>query len=180
MSGGLRISCFDACALQEDDTRRFWTKPLGRYFNPRPPCGGRRRRRPRPASGWYFNPHPPCGGRLQPRRNRRNQKNFNPRPPCGGRQSIQDAYNGFANFNPRPPCGGRPHAHGSSAPSVGSFQSTSSVRRTTRLLSLFCCVPTISIHVLRAEDDPGALMGKRLPPISIHVLRAEDDEHCLC
>lgn len=41
MSGGLRISCFDACALQEDDTRRFWTKPLGRYFNPRPPCGGR-------------------------------------------------------------------------------------------------------------------------------------------
>lgn len=42
MSGGLRISCFDACALQEDDTRRFWTKPLGRYFNPRPPCGGRR------------------------------------------------------------------------------------------------------------------------------------------
>ena len=45
MSGGLRISCFDACALQEDDTRRFWTKSLGRYFNPRPPCGGRPCRR---------------------------------------------------------------------------------------------------------------------------------------
>lgn len=45
MSGGLRISCFDACALQEDDARRFWTKPLGRYFNPRPPCGGRPCRR---------------------------------------------------------------------------------------------------------------------------------------
>ncbi len=65
MSGGLRISCFDACALQEDDTRRFWTKPLGRYFNPRPPCGGR----PvsyvdRKTAQQNFNPRPPCGGRL--------------------------------------------------------------------------------------------------------------------
>ena len=36
-----------------------------RYFNPRPPCGGRRFAL---YSAWetqrYFNPRPPCGGRL--------------------------------------------------------------------------------------------------------------------
>ena len=47
----------------EDDVPTSPTAPPPRNFNPRPPCGGRRRRRPRPASGSYFNPRPPCGGR---------------------------------------------------------------------------------------------------------------------
>ena len=38
------------------------TGPLG-YFNPRAPCGARRRGvRPSPG-GWYFNPRAPCGAR---------------------------------------------------------------------------------------------------------------------
>ena len=56
-------------------------------------------------------------------------------------------------FNPRPPCGGRPESAPLGPPPL-VFQSTSSVRRTTctgvfNHLALF-----ISIHVLRAEDDP--------------------------
>ena len=34
-----------------------------KYFNPRPPCGGRLTRWIWQAQTWYFNPRPPCGGR---------------------------------------------------------------------------------------------------------------------
>ena len=36
-------------------------------------------------------------------------------------------------------------------------------------------VGAISIHVLRAEDDPGGAFFPEVRKISIHVLRAEDD-----
>ena len=155
MSGGLRISCFDACALQEDDTRRFWTKPLGRYFNPRPPCGGRR-----PNSTYTWDN---CKISIHVLRveddmfldsSELNSIYFNPRPPCGGRphltphgylfyqfQSTSSVWRTTSAppcmvpkcsyFNPRPPCGGRLSTplYG---PKVLLFQSASSVWRTTR------------------------------------------------
>ena len=100
-------------------------------------------------------------------------------------------------FNPRPPCGGRP----ASNPKVLTrfkFQSTSSVRRTTYPSPNTNRFFSISIHVLRAEDDlrlfavpqrdngfqstssvrrttcVQGLSGDHRR-ISIHVLRAEDD-----
>ena len=36
----------------------------------------------------YFNPRPPCGGRQVQIQQRKRQKNFNPRPPCGGRRDF--------------------------------------------------------------------------------------------
>ena len=34
------------------------------YFNPRPPCGGRRQKKFSKSGSIDFNPRPPCGGRL--------------------------------------------------------------------------------------------------------------------
>ena len=48
----------------EGDSRACLDKFWKRYFNPRPPCGGRPRSAAyRPSIGYYFNPRPPCGGR---------------------------------------------------------------------------------------------------------------------
>ena len=56
-------------------------------FNPRAPCGARRRRaRPRP----------------------RPLRDFNPRAPCGARQSLPLSTCRMWDFNPRAPCGARP------------------------------------------------------------------------
>ena len=78
----------------------------------------------------YFNPRPPCGGRRIGQRHSTIIKNFNPRPPCGGRPTshstpfcfesisihvprVEDDQTARRNilyaryFNPRPPCGGR-------------------------------------------------------------------------
>ena len=101
---------------------------------------------------------------------------FNPRPPCGGRRKTCHGYmwryefqstssvwrttlrsppdtGPTFNFNPRPPCGGRlPMSH--SPPSSCLFQSTSSVWRTTAMELNRQALTSISIHVLRVEDDP--------------------------
>ena len=83
---------------------------------------------------------------------RRPRTYFNPRPPCGGRQISRRLQRGMAYFNPRPPCGGRQRKSGSRQPAR-----------------------SISIHVLRAEDDGKASTARPTDTISIHVLRAEDD-----
>ena len=100
-------------------------------------------------------------------------------------------------FNPRPPCGGRLPKFCSYRQS-GIFQSTSSVWRTTIANRQIAQTSTISIHVLRVEDDASSNMVNNVdedfnprPPcggrpqaaeadaqetlISIHVLRVEDD-----
>ena len=55
-------------------------------------------------------------------------------------------------FNPRPPRGGRPTASTEEEKSM-IFQSTSSARRTTPAAAGAQQRHTISIHVLREEDD---------------------------
>ena len=48
--------------VEGDRLRLIWSrKPC--YFNPLPPCGGRRALYPWQVQGIYFNPLPPCGGR---------------------------------------------------------------------------------------------------------------------
>ena len=59
------------------------------------------------------------------------------------------------------------------------FQSTSSVWRTTDVLSVHGVEHPISIHVLRVEDDSRKTGCYNISSISIHVLRVEDDT-CQC
>ena len=55
------------------------------------------------------------------------------------------------------------------------FQSTSSARRTTCAIIKSHFPSTISIHVLREEDDFVGCLSRDSGTISIHVLREEDD-----
>ena len=85
----------------------------------------------------YFNPRPPWGGRLGSKRSRYQCQHFNPRPPWGGRRSarnISRRRNKY--FNPRPPWGGRRTTRRKKRASTG-FQSTPSVGRATR--SVYGC-----------------------------------------
>ena len=158
-------------------------------FNPRPPCGGRRGRArkcdctPRfqsTSSVWRttiaykcfglhsqnFNPRPPCGGRrLMPRPAGRGtiisihvlrveddlQPPVLPSPPCPFQSTssvwrttgLCSAAGGRPwHFNPRPPCGGRQHA--------------TLYKKFSR---------TISIHVLRVEDDLTPLQKREAPTL---------------
>ena len=103
-----------------------------RYFNPRPPCGGRLRGKPNSDHLAEISIHAPRAGgdRPQVAGEQHLLADFNPRPPCGGRPSILQMLthgDGISihapraggdpcrigcpyylyNFNPRPPCGGR-------------------------------------------------------------------------
>ena len=82
-------------------------------------------------------------------------------------------------FNPRPPRGGRLRQHLGVCPWC-EFQSTSSARRTTQKSFNENDMLSISIHVLREEDDPHVRPLARLHNISIHVLREEDDIKISC
>ena len=104
-----------------------------KYFNPRPPCGGRLKPVVWISGVADFNPRPPCGGRPCPFSSRTSgntfqstppmrgatfiqppgsvkPSDFNPRPPCGGRPLLVIWMDLPHYFNPRPPCGGRPAA----------------------------------------------------------------------
>ena len=94
----------------EDDLLQKQGKINAKYFNPRPPCGGRPYGSLHPGQIIHFNPRPPCGGRPKIRANKKvdEDEHFNPRPPCGGRPPLTTlATSSTRYFNPRPPCGGR-------------------------------------------------------------------------
>ena len=122
--------------------------PSSRNFNPRPPCGGRRKSGPPPLRPGHFNPRPPCGGRRQRgqwaflcvrisihaprvggdgfgrRRAPVRRRRFQSTPPVWG-ATIGAAMDGtpLFHFNPRPPCGGRPLSSSLQVTSA-TFQST--------------------------------------------------------
>ena len=100
-----------------------------KYFNPRPPRGGRRGwirgsavglgisiHAPREggdidtlACMWtdaYFNPRPPRGGRPQFSLRTLTRRNFNPRPPRGGRRRWTHRQNQIQTFQSTPPARG--------------------------------------------------------------------------
>ena len=127
----------------------------------------------------YFNPRPPCGGRRMVGTSQPYSSQFQSTSsvwrttPCGLSVIVESSIsihvlrveddNGgmldsasSSDFNPRPPCGGRPHALASLC-RRGRFQSTSSVWRTTRRPAGQRVAAGISIHVLRVEDDPHKL-----------------------
>ena len=125
-----------------------------RNFNPRSPCGERRR-------GWgscnctpaNFNPRSPCGERqttLQQPPYR--VVHFNPRSPCGERLFLRALLHTRRNFNPRSPCGERP------------------VWVVWRVQ-----VSAISIHAPRVGSDVPVVHGWWLTWISIHAPRVGSD-----
>ena len=115
-----------------------------RYFNPRAPCGARRRPRVGTFSPQHFNPRAPCGARLCSAFIVHSLLYFNPRAPCGARHSnpqqplpayafqstrpMRGATHQFVafvhhtpHFNPRAPCGARQQKLLKSNPHTFSF-----------------------------------------------------------
>ena len=148
-----------------------------RYFNPRPPCGGR------PLFTISFNLYLAFQSTSSVWRTTGTQikaikgfVDFNPRPPCGGRPAPRAGLTCGDDFNPRPPCGGRRVSGGKDSLYM-LFQSTSSVWRTTvAVINEGRAAPNFNPrppcggrHDLRRWQFPGR-------EISIHVLRVEDDQ----
>ena len=127
--------------------------PLLRYFNPRPPCGGRPVKAGRIIDNGQFQSTSSVWRTtlITSTRGKRAHISihvlrvedddfveivkeilpyFNPRPPCGGRRKPYAGYSAAPDFNPRPPCGGR-QALQCNTDVTPVFQSTSSVWRTT-------------------------------------------------
>ena len=80
-----------------------------RYFDPRPPCGGRLCASSSALTAQTISTHAPLAGGdvIPPPLNIRTNIHFNQRPPCGGRLSPLTITTFTVDFNQRPPCGGR-------------------------------------------------------------------------
>ena len=89
--------------------RRKAYEHKGKNFNPRAPCGARRRRFPACLGGVDISIHAPHAGRDGCSSSARTcWTNFNPRAPCGARRSrFSVAFPTETHFNPRAPCGAR-------------------------------------------------------------------------
>ena len=138
------------------DTARLPPICSASNFNPRAPCGARRRPAPKaPKQTRHFNPRAPCGARpsfitpssqqslfqsTRPVRGATRTQgrrfpcstHFNPRAPCGARQILNAISKNLFDFNPRAPCGAR-LAASVDVSSIDEFQSTRPVRGATRL-----------------------------------------------
>ena len=183
---------------EEDDRARPYVAMTGKFLSTSSARRTTSHTPPGRAGSRYFYPRPPRGGRLSKdpvfrnagqflstssaRRTTRPfgrlfccRRNFYPRPPRGGRRRVRWRCISILHFYPRPPRGGRPTERGCYSMTV-----------------------TISIHVLREEDDikagskysiitiflstssarrttAAANGSSPRRPISIHVLREEDD-----
>ena len=172
-----------------------------RYFNPRPPWGGRL------ITHFIFPPlrrisiHALRGeGDQQTRQDRQSRSTFQSTPSVGRatiKAGIMQSANGISihalrgegdsallsystslhYFNPRPPWGGR---HRVIVKVFGGrqFQSTPSVGRATSPEFTAADWRPISIHALRGEGDGGLSLRPPSGGISIHALRGEGDQAC--
>ena len=138
----------------EDDFVKCGARANYVDFNPRPPCGGRRRQAvprnsrrvisihvPRVEDDWA-NGHKP-----------RQPKAFQSTSPVWRTTTRTGKTKQCTlNFNPRPPCGGR-RLSSPTRTETESFQSTSPVWRTPYAGIEDFTKVEISIHVPRVEDD---------------------------
>ena len=154
------------------------------HFNPRAPCGARRRcvaansqislfQSTRPLRGATYR----CG------RLGRHGLDFNPRAPCGARPNQSSVWRDKHYFNPRAPCGARPHPP-PEPPYCKEFQSTRPLRGATTRPAVVTITPDISIHAPLAGRDvrspvcptggkyfnPRAPCGARLSPMLAGLL----------
>ena len=183
---------------EEGDTSTLWSSSCSRYFYPRPPRGGRRRRCSKRQSGVSmsihalreegdsalealvgvgadFYPRPPRGGRPIAPALFCARTDFYPRPPRGGRPPTTAHTSPGRYFYPRPPRGGR-HYESTWRDGIFEFLSTPSARRATEHPQGCQNRKAISIHALREEGD-AIFDGIKIEAIriSIHALREEGD-----
>ena len=71
--------------LAGNDHGKGFAARAGGHFNPRSPCGERRKQASNMVYYSYFNPRSPCGERHEIARVRLSLLHFNPRSPCGER-----------------------------------------------------------------------------------------------
>ena len=124
-------------------------------FNPRAPCGARRRTYEPSQCVQYFNPRAPCGARrLECDSREAALRYFNPRAPCGARQTVDRelliAY---------------------------LFQSTRPMRGATTCVCAPPCQISISIHAPHAGRDARCKSNTHRINISIHAPHAGRDDH---
>ena len=148
-------------------------------FNPRAPCGARRRWGSDPRhTGSHFNPRAPCGARRQALPRLRRSLAFQPtRPlrgatfqrllehwisaisthaPLAGRDlSGTQARPDLSNFNPRAPCGARRACSDWQFDRVCEFQPTRPLRGATVITARRAATSMISTHApLAGRDRP--------------------------
>ncbi len=113
-------------------TRRTPTStPWCSYFNPRSPCGERRKRRSWLRCIPYFNPRSPCGERRRDAPGVRRCPRFQSALPLRGATfSARSAARPSRDFNPRSPCGERQPSP-AAAPIASRFQSALPLRGAT-------------------------------------------------
>ena len=125
-----------------------------RDFNPRTPCGVRRRGSlPMQQLHLFQSTHPVWGATQSISRKRNANRDFNPRTPCGVRPpSLPARCTSLCDFNPRTPCGVR----------LDPFRPTG-------------LDPTISIHAPRVGCDRVPRRNGAGRGISIHAPRVGCD-----
>ena len=128
-----------------------------------------------PAAPYHFNPRSPCGERRRGNCSRCYCDNFNPRSPCGERPSPTSMRTGLGNFNPRSPCGERQETC-LIAPFVPQFQSTLPMRGATSRMRAIYRFNQISIHAPHAGSDEGNSSKAIANTISIHAPHAGSDQ----
>ena len=107
---------------------------------------------PRTEQPAYFNPRPPCGGRRIPRKGTTNKEVFQSTSSVWRTTAPATARCSSAPFQSTSSVWRTTHLDGILSRYM-KFQSTSSVWRTTVQNALGYTKLTISIHVLRVEDD---------------------------
>ena len=150
---------------------RAWTGK--RYFNPRTPCGVRRKHHENEPCASNFNPRTPCGVRPPARRRAGGMWRFQSTHPLrGATGAINLPAPSTTNFNPRTPCGVRPRLTRIISKRK-RFQSTHPLRGATRGRPTVQGCSRISIHAPLAGCDIVPLLlfssGERFQ--STHPLR---------
>ena len=123
----------------------------------------------------YFNPRPPCGGRRQAFPSSRCPVQFQSTAPVWGpTRSSRRKLCFHCNFNPRPPCGGR-HTISNNIRLLFEFQSTAPVWGPTDEQRVCKVLVSISIHGPRVGADVRQALSKPAAQISIHGPRVGAD-----
>ena len=126
---------------------------MSRSFNPRAPCGARRRIAYELMPYWMFQSTRPVRGATKGKAPAGGTQGVSIHAPRAGRDcgSYQILPQDLC-FNPRAPCGAR-HMVPDQDLSIGLFQSTRPVRGATYLIRRSCCCVPVSIHAPRAGRD---------------------------
>ena len=159
----------------EDDAPTMQAGKQPRYFNPRPPCGGRCNVSKSEVIGCLFQSTSSVWRTTQGLQGGNHScTNFNPRPPCGGRRRAVNQKPHTSVFQSTSSVW-RTTQRQRESTHLPEFQSTSSVWRTTRRNQ--CAAAVIQFQSTSSvwRTTSRTVAGYSVVDISIHVLRVEDD-----